>query len=446
MSRGREEFEPYGEFVDLGYEPDWEREVVAVFRLTPAEGFSAEEAAGAVAAESSVGTWTTLYTWYDEARLARLKGRAFLVRPLGDGSYAVHIAYPLELFEEGNTPAFLASVAGNVFGMRRVRGLRLEDVYLPRAFLERFKGPLRGVEGVRSVMRVWGRPLLGTVPKPKVGYSPEEVGRLAYDLLTGGLDYVKDDENLASPSFCRFEERARAIMRAIDAAERETGERKAWFANVTADAREMERRLKLVADYGNPYIMVDVVVAGWSALTYIRDLAEEHGLSIHAHRAMHAAFTRNPHHGISMFTLAKLYRVIGVDQLHVGTPEVGKLEAKTADVVRCAAALRERALKPDPGDPLHLGQEFHHVKPALPVSSGGLHPGTLPEVIRVLGVDLVIQVGGGVVGHPDGPRAGAAAARQAVEAAVKGVPLDEYAREHRELARALEKWGYTKPV
>ena len=446
MSRSRGEFEPYGEFVDLGHEPDWEREVVAVFRLTPAEGFSAEDAAGAVAAESSVGTWTTLYTWYDEARLARLRGRAFLVHPLGDGSYAVHVAYPLELFEEGNMPAFLASIAGNVFGMRRVKGLRLEDIYLPRAFLERFKGPFRGVEGVRSVMRVEGRPIVGTVPKPKVGYSPDEVGRLAYDLLTGGLDYVKDDENLASPSFCRFEERARAIMRAIDRAESETGERKAWLANITADVREMERRLRLVADYGNPYVMVDVVVAGWSALTCIRDLAEEHGLAIHAHRAMHAAFTRNPYHGISMFVLAKLYRVIGVDQLHVGTPEVGKLEARTVDVVRYAGVLRQSVYKPEPGDPLHLEQNFHHIKPALPVSSGGLHPGTLPEVVRVMGTDLVIQVGGGVVGHPDGPRAGAAAVRQAIEAAVKGVPLDEYARERRELARALEKWGYVKPI
>jgi ribulose-bisphosphate carboxylase large chain len=380
------------------------------------------------------------------ARVDRLMGKAYEVRSLGDGSYLVKIAYPLELFEEGNVPGFLASVAGNIFGMRRVKGLRLEDLYLPRGFLEHFKGPFRGVEGVRSILGVRGRPIVGTVPKPKVGYSPEEVGRLAYDLLTGGLDYVKDDENLTSPSFCRFEERARAIMRAVDAAERETGERKAWLANITADVREMERRLKVVADYGNPYVMVDVVVAGWSALTFIRDLAEEHGLAIHAHRAMHAAFTRNPYHGISMFVLAKLYRVIGVDQLHVGTPEVGKLEARTADVVRYARVLRQSEYKPDPDDPLHLEQDFHHIKPALPVSSGGLHPGTLPEVVRVMGVDLVIQVGGGVVGHPDGPRAGAAAVRQAVEAAVKGVPLDEYAREHRELARALEKWGYVKPI
>ncbi len=440
------EFEPYPEFLKPGYVPDPEGDVVATFRLTPAEEFTAEDAAGGVAAESSTGTWTTLYTWYDKARVDRLMGKAYEIRGLGDGSYLLRVAYPVELFEEGNMPGFLASVAGNIFGMRRVKGLRLEDLYLPKAFLEHFKGPSKGIRGVREVLKVEGRPIVGTVPKPKVGYSPEEVGKLAYEILSGGLDYVKDDENLVSPRFCRFEERARAIMRAIDAAERETGERKAWFANITADVREMERRLKLVADYGNPYVMVDVVIAGWSALTYVRDLAEEHGLAIHAHRAMHAAFTRNPAHGISMFVLAKLYRVVGVDQLHVGTPEVGKLEAKTADVVRCARVLREPTYEPDAGDALRLRQPFHHIKPALPVSSGGLHPGTLPEVIRVMGVDLVLQVGGGVIGHPDGPGAGAAAVRQAIEAALKGVPLGEYAKDHRELARALEKWGFIKPA
>lgn len=90
----------------------------------------------------------------------------------------------------------------------------------------------------------------------------------------------------------------------------------------------MEKRLKLVAVYGNPAITVDVVITGWAALTYTRDLAEEYNLYIHAHRAMHSAMTRNPYHGISMFTLAKLFRIIGVDQLHIGTPEIGKLEAK----------------------------------------------------------------------------------------------------------------------
>jgi ribulose-bisphosphate carboxylase large chain len=442
----RYEFESYHEYLTPGYTPDLERDVIGVFRVTPAQGFKIEEAASGIAAESSTGTWTTLYPWYDVDRVKKLSGRVYEILDLNDGSYLVKIAYPLELFEEGNMPAFLASVAGNIFGMKRASGLRLEDLYLPRRFLEYFKGPVKGVRGVREIFRVYDRPIVGTVPKPKEGYTPEEVEKLAFELLYGGLDYIKDDENLASPSFCRFEARARAIMKVIDKVERETGERKVWFANITSDVREMEKRLKLVADYGNPYVMVDVVVTGWSALTYIRDKAEEYGLAIHAHRAMHAAFTRNKYHGISMYVLAKLYRVIGVDQLHVGTAGVGKLEGEKLDVVRYARILREEHFKPDPDDIFHLEQPMHHIKPALPVSSGGLHPGILPPVIEALGKDIVIQVGGGVIGHPDGPRAGAAAVRQALEAINNGIPLEEYAKTHRELARALEKWGFTKPI
>ncbi len=439
-------FESYHEYLSPGYTPDPDNDIVAVFRVTPAEGFTIEDAAAAVAAESSTGTWTTLYQWYDRERVKKLSGKAYEIYDLGDGSYIVRIAYPVELFEEANIPGLLASIAGNIFGMKRVKAIRLEDIYLPRSFLKGFKGPSRGVRGVQDIFRVYDRPIVGTVPKPKVGYSPDEVEKLAYEILSGGMDYIKDDENLTSPSYCRFEARAKAIMRAIERAEKETGEKKAWFANITADIREMERRLKLVADLGNPYVMVDVVVTGWSALTYIRDLAEEHGLAIHAHRAMHAAFTRNKYHGISMYVLAKLYRVIGVDQLHVGTAGAGKLEGEKADVIRYARILRDQHYKPDKDDVFHMEQPMWHIKPAMPVSSGGLHPGNLPIVLEALGMPIVLQIGGGVVGHPDGPRAGAAAVRQALEAIKQGIPLDEYAKQHRELARALEKWGYTRPV
>ncbi|AFK50788.1 ribulose bisophosphate carboxylase [Thermogladius calderae 1633] len=442
----KEGFEPYPEYVDKKYQPDPDTHVIVTFRVKPASGFTVEDAAGGVAAESSTGTWTTLFSWYDVSRVKKLSGRAYYFKDLKDGSYIVRVAYPVELFEEGNMPAFLASVAGNIFGMRRVEGLRVEDIYLPKQFLQYFKGPFKGVKGVREIFKVHDRPIVGTVPKPKVGYTPEEVEKLALELLMGGMDYIKDDENLASPSFCRFEARAKSIMKIIDKVEKETGERKAWFANITADVREMEKRLKLVADYGNPYIMVDVVVTGWSALTYIRDLAEEYKLAIHAHRAMHAAITRNPYHGISMFALAKLYRFIGMDQLHIGTAGAGKLEGAKLDVVRIAKMLRAEDYQPDPDDDFHLPQKMYHIKPMMPVSSGGLHPGNLPIVIEALGTDLVLQIGGGTIGHPDGPRAGATAVRQALDAIIKGIPLEEYAKDHKELARALEKWGFAKPI
>lgn len=430
--------------MDKTHKPDLDNELVVSFRVQTSEGFTVEEAAGRLASESSVGTWTTLAGM--PKGLRSLMAKAYEITDLGDGSHLVRVAYPVDLFEPGNMPGIIASIAGNILGMRAIRGARLEDVYLPKPILDGFKGPVKGIEGVRRVYRVYDRPIVGTVPKPKVGYDVLWLKDVAYQILSGGMDYIKDDENLTSQSFCKFEDRAKVIMRVIERVEKETGERKVWLANVTADVREMVRRAKLVADYGNPFIMVDVVIAGWSSLSYIRDVAEEYGLGIHAHRAFHAAFTRNRYHGLSMFVLAKLLRAIGVDQLHVGTPEVGKLEARRKDVLDNVRVLRESSYKPDPGDKTKLPQDWHHIKPALPTSSGGLHPGTLPEVIKHMGVDLVIQVGGGVLGHPDGPRAGARAVRQSIEAAVSGVSLEEYARSHKELERALEKWGLVVPA
>ncbi|NJD98224.1 type III ribulose-bisphosphate carboxylase [Thermococcus sp. LS1] len=441
-----EKFEIYDIYVDKEYEPNPKRDLIAVFRITPAEGFSIEDAAGAVAAESSTGTWTSLYQWYEKERWDDMSAKAYHFHDMGDGSWIVRIAYPVHLFEEWNMPGMLASVAGNVFGMKRVKGLRLEDLYLPERFLREFDGPAFGKEGVKRIFDVKDRPIVGTVPKPKVGYSPEELEKLAYDLLSGGMDYIKDDENLTSLWYNRFDKRAEVVMNVIDRVENETGETKSWFANITADVREMERRLEILADYGNPHAMVDVVVTGWGALEYIRDLAADYGIAVHGHRAMHATFTRNPYHGISMFVLAKLYRVIGIDQLHVGTAGAGKLEGGKWEVIQYARIFREEHYVPDENDVFHLEQKFYHIKPAMPTSSGGLHPGNLEPVIEALGKDIVLQIGGGTLGHPDGPRAGAMAVRQALDAIMEGIPLDEYAKTHKELARALEKWGHVTPV
>ena len=431
-------------YIDKNYEPS-DRDVIAIFRVKPAESLSIDEVAEALASESSTGTWTTLYEWCDFERIEHLSAKAYDFIDLEDGSWIVKIAYPPELFEAGSITCLLSSIAGNIFGMRRVVSLRLEDVYIPKDFLKDFDGPLYGKD-VRKIFKVYDRPIVGTVPKPKVGYSPMEVERLAYELLSGGMDYIKDDENLTSQNFCKFEERAKTIMKVIEKVENETGEKKVWFANITGDVKEMERRLKIVADYGNPYVMIDVVIAGWSVLKHMREIANDYNLAIHAHRAMHAAFTRSKYHGVSMFVLAKLYRVIGVDQLHIGTAGYGKLEGEKRDVIQYAKILRESNYIPQDNDVFHVKQEFHHIKPAMPVSSGGLHPGNIAGVIDSLGEDIVIQVGGGVMGHPDGPKAGAKAVRQALEAVRLGIPLDEYAKEHKELKRALEKWGYVKPV
>ena len=424
----------YMDFVDTGYRPG-KSELVCLYYFEPAEGVGYEEAAGRIASESSTGTWTTLTTL--PPRMRDLQATAFRI----EGNF-VKIAYPLELWEEGNAAQLMSGIAGNIFGMKALSNLRLIDVTLPGEYIGHFRGPHFGMDGIRSMMKVRGRPLTGAVPKPKIGFSAQEHAEVGFETWMGGFDFVKDDENLTSVPFNRFEDRVGLLAKMRDRAEHETGETKSAFINITAETDLMKKRADMLAGHGWNYAMIDVVVAGTSAVSTLRDYCSDLGLAIHAHRAMHAAFDRNPKHGITMQFLAKMMRLIGVAQIHTGTA-VGKLAGTKQESLLLANLLRER--KTHASGNMLLEQDWGAVKSAFPVSSGGLHPGLVPEVLDIYGRDLVLLVSGGIHGHPDGTRAGAAATMQAIEAWCEGVTLDEKAKSSRELARALEKWGYYRP-
>jgi ribulose-bisphosphate carboxylase large chain len=419
----------YMDFVDKSYTPS-EDELIALYRIEPALEFTVEEAAGRVASESSVGTWTTLTTLTENVRRLMAKAYEF------DGKY-VKIAYKPDLFEPGNIPQILSAIAGNIFGMKAVQYLRLVDIGWPKSMIGFFKGPQFGIDGVRKRLNIHGRPILATVPKPKVGLTTEEHVNVGYEVWLGGVDLLKDDENLTDLSFNRFEERVKLAFRYRDKAEKETGERKSYLVNITGDVRKMEKRAKLVSDYGGEYVMVDILTVGWGALQTMREVCEDLKLAIHAHRAFHSAFTRNPYHGMSMTVVGELARLIGVDQLHIGTV-IGKLDTPKEEVL----AIKEKITsgKCNGGKGL-LYTDWGDIKPVLPVSSGGLHPGLIPHLLNIIGTDIAIQVGGGVLGHPSGPRAGAKAIRDAMQAYLEGIPLKEYAEKSEELAEALRKWG-----
>jgi ribulose-bisphosphate carboxylase large chain len=403
----------YVDFVDLKYKPR-DGDVICKFYVEP-DGTSVKEAAGGVAAESSIGTWTELTT--EKEYVKALAARVFEI----SGNIA-KIAYPVELFEYGNMPNILSSVAGNIFGLRTLRNLRLVDIILPSELIRSFKGPKFGVEGIRRLLKVYDRPLVGTIIKPKLGLRTEDHARVAYEAWVGGCDIVKDDENLSSQSFNKFEERVSKTLESRDKAEGETGERKVYMANITAETNEMLRRAEYVLSNGGEYVMVDILTCGFAALQTLRE--KDFNLVIHGHRAGHAAFTKNPKHGISMRVIAKIARIIGVDQLHVGTV-VGKMYETRDEVKENIEALK---------------MDMAGLKPCLPVASGGLHPGLVPALIEFFGKDFVIQAGGGIHGHREGTIAGAKAMRQAVDAAIKGTPLHEYAKTHRELETALQTW------
>jgi len=424
----------YLDFVNKNYKPK-KTDLVVLFYFEPAAGVSTNEAIGRIASESSTGTWTTLFTM--PPRMKGLMATAFEVQ----GNY-VKVAYPLDLWEPGNAPQLLSGIAGNIFGMKALKNLRLVDVSLPPTYIKHFKGPYHGIDGVRKMMRIYKRPLTGAVPKPKIGFSAAEHADIGFETWMGGFDFVKDDENLTSTSFNNFDLRVKLMTKLRDKAEKLTGERKSAFINITGETDLMKKRAKMLADYGWNYCMIDVVVSGHAAVQTMRDYCSDLGLAIHAHRAMHATYDRNPKHGMTMQFLAKMMRLIGVTQIHSGTA-VGKLVGEKPEVLAVANTLREQRTKAVRH--VLLDQDWGHIKPAFPVSSGGLHPGLVPDVMKIYGNDLVLLVSGGIHGHPKGTRAGAKAAMQAVDATLAGMSLREAATKHVELRDALEKWGYMKP-
>lgn len=420
----------YDEFVDFGYKPAKD-DLVCLYYFEPAKGISDREAIGRIASESSAGTWTTLHEL--PARVEKIKARAFEL----NGKY-VKVAYPIELWEPGNAPQLLSGIAGNIFGMKALRNLRLIDASLPEEYIKHFKGPRHGIRGIRSILKIKRRPITGAVPKPKIGFSAKEHAEVAYETWMGGFDLVKDDENLTSPSFNRFEERVERMAKLRDKAQKQTGEEKDALLNITGETKEMVRRAKLLHDFGFRFAMIDVVTCGTASVQTMRNECGDLGIAIHAHRAMHAAFDRNPKHGITMYFLAKLMRLIGVDEIHSGTA-IGKLVSTKKEVTQIATVLRDSNVKSP------LPQDWGSIRPALPVSSGGLHPGLIPSVMQILGNDCTLLVSGGIHGHPRGTRAGAKAVMQAIEATMNGIDLDEYAMKNQELKQALEKWEYYKP-
>ncbi|NJD77476.1 MAG: type III ribulose-bisphosphate carboxylase [Candidatus Methanoperedens sp.] len=428
----RERIDWYDEFVNFDYAPAKD-DLICLYYFEPAKGISPKEAIGRIASESSAGTWTTLHKLPE--RVERIKARAFEVK----GSY-VKVAYPIDLWEPGNAPQLLSGIAGNIFGMKALKNLRLIDASLPESYIRSYKGPGLGIRGIRSILKVEKRPITGAVPKPKIGFSAQEHAEIAYETWMGGFDLVKDDENLTSTTFNRFEDRVERMAKLRDRAEKETGEQKDALLNITGETKEMIRKVKFLHDYGFRLAMIDVVTCGTASVQTMREECSDLGIAIHAHRAMHAAFDRNPRHGISMYFLAKIMRLIGVDEIHTGTA-VGKLVGTKKEVVGIANMLRDSHVEPGSV----LAQDWGSIKPVLPVSSGGLHPGLVPSVMRILGNNCTLLVSGGIHGHPDGTRPGAKAVMQAIEATMEGTDIKEFAQTHRELQQALNKWGDLKP-
>jgi ribulose-bisphosphate carboxylase large chain len=324
-------------------------------------------------------------------------------------------------------PNLLATVAGNLYELKPFSGLRLLDVTLPPAFLERYQGPQFGVAGTRKLTNVYGRPVIGTIIKPSVGLSPEATADVARALAEGGIDFIKDDELQADGPHCPFEARLKAVMRVVDEYADRTGKKVMYAANITGEIGDMLRRHDQVASAGGTCAMVSMNGIGLPALVELRRHA---AVAIHGHRNGWGIYGRSPALGMSYVAYQKFWRLAGVDHMHVNG-----LQNKFCEEDESVIASARECLKPMFPAP-ERGCEI------MPVFSSGQSARQAPGTYRALGcTDLIFACGGGIMAHPEGIAAGVRSLHQAWEAAVTGVPLTDYAQSHPELRLALAKFA-----
>ena len=393
-------------------------DLLALFRITPQPGVDPVEAAAAVAGESSTATWTVV--WTDLLTACDIyRAKAFRVDPVPSApdQFFAYVAYEGDLFEEGSLANMTASIIGNVFGFKAVKALRLEDMRIPHTYLKTFQGPASGVIVERERLDTFGRPLLGATVKPKLGLSGKNYGRVVFEGLKGGLDFLKDDENINSQPFMRWRERFLYCIEGINRAAAATGEVKGSYLNMTAGNNdEMITRGEFAKELGSVIVMIDLVI-GYTAIQTAAIWARANHMILHLHRAGNSTYARQKNHGINFRVICKWMRMSGVDHIHAGTV-VGKLEGDPLMIKGFYNTLLD--VKSDICLPegLFFAQDWASLRKCVPVASGGIHCGQMHQLINYLGDDVVLQFGGGTIGHPDGIQAGATANRVALECMV----------------------------
>ena len=405
-----------------------------------------EKVAAIMAGEQSCGTFVRVAGESDELRAragaevlsveelepasAPSLASAWLERQGTSGPWRrarVRIAYPLANVG-ANLPTLAATVAGNLYDLGEVTGLRLVDVALPQAYRTRFDMPRHGVAGTRSALGVSGRPLFGTIIKPNVGLSADEIAALVADLCEAGVDFVKDDEICADPVHAPLEERVRAVMAKVRAYRERTGRDVMIAFNITDELDAMRRHADLVEREGGSCVMASL---NWCGLSAMQTLRRSTPLVVHGHRNGYGAFARHPLLGIGFNAYQALYRLAGVDHMHVHGIG-GKFSDAPGEVEEAA----RRCLQPLAVDAPDASDAV------MPAFSSGQWAGTLPVTAQAAGSsDFLFMAGGGILAHPSGPAAGVASLRQAWEAVAANEDLEQAAASRPELAGALSFFG-----
>jgi len=417
-----------------------QQEVLATYLIeTP---HSLEHAAAVIAGEQSSGTFVSVPGETNElkerfgAQVRSVEALETVDTPSLPGSKAprdnasatryrrgrITIAWPLHNFGP-SIASLIATLAGNLYELQELSGVRLEDLELPEAFARAYPGPGFGIEGTRRLAGVQGRPLIGTIVKPSIGLSTEALAKLVRELAQAGLDFIKDDELHADPPYAPFEQRVRAAMHEIERVADQTGKKTMYAFNISGDIDHMLRAHDLVKKLGGTCVMVNVNCVGLAALAHVRRHCE---LPIHGHRAFFGALARHPLLGIGFSAYQKVCRLAGVDHLHVSGFN-SKFYENNEEVGASIRAL----LTPMFGD-----------YRAMPVLSSAQWAATaLPIYAATRTVDVLHLAGGGIIAHPGGTAAGVRSMQQGWEAALAGSSLEDYASTHPELAAAIQKFG-----
>lgn len=399
--------------------------------------FELEKAAQVLAGEQSSGTFVKVPGETEElksrfaARVESINELETVTEPAIPGAKSatgkyhramIEVSWSVENFGY-NLPVLISTLQGNLYEITQFTGLKLMDIDLPDSYSEGFRGPKFGIEGCRKLTGVFNRPLIGTIIKPSIGMTPEQTAELVKTLVEAGIDFIKDDELLGSSANSPFEKRADAVMRIINDHADKTGKKVMYAFNISDDMDDMQRNYEKIVNAGGTCAMISLNSVGISATNKICDIGD---LAIHGHRNGWGMMNRHPLLGIEFPAYQKLWRLAGVDQIHVNGIQ-NKFWESDDSVVRSI----EACLKP-------LFGGFS----VLPVVSSGQWGGQAPETYRrTRTVDLLYMAGGGIMAHPSGPAGGVRALHQAWEAAVAGLSVEQAAVKYPEFGKSVEKFG-----
>lgn len=408
-----------------------ERYVIATYYLETGVETDIVKKVSAIAVEQTTGTWVPVPEETPEMRekhVAKVVGiyevpsHEFEVpSDLKARHFIFQLAYPTVNFGP-QIPMLLSTVIGNISMSGK---LKLLDLQFPKNFLESFQGPKFGTQGIRELLGIPERPLLNNMIKPCTGYTPEVGAKLFSQAIRGGVDIVKDDELIADPPFCPMEERIKLYKAEAERYFEETGNRVLHTVNITDRADKVKDNAKRALDAGANALMINYLTVGISAL---QGIAEDPDINVPilAHLDFAGTMYESPYSGMSSYLiLGKLARLAGADIVVYPSP-FGKFPF-----------LKERYLQIGH----HLLGKWLHIKPAFPMPGGGVMPAMVPAIIRDLGKDCILGAGGAIHGHPMGPVAGGKAMRQAIDATLQGITLQEAGEQHPELKSAIEAWG-----